>query len=175
MPFERKNKEMKDLGSSSHCHRNLPWTTAFRNQLKNCISNQSEWSTSNLIKGSVQNEHDTEINRYIPAIKFAKSYNYILIDGNKYRSGTVIVFKIDEEKGPILRQIFKIYEVSGHMYFLLKKVEIDYFNEHHHAYTIALSQKPVTLMHTDHFTIKCSCLLVKVEKLGYFVSTKYRL
>ena len=174
MPFERKNKEMKDLGSSSNCHINLPWTIAFRNQLHACYLQEKTWSDTNIIIGGILNEFDYEINKVCPNIPYAKTYKFIEIDGKKYLPGSIIVTKIDENKGPVFRQIYKIYCINGHFYFLLNKVLTNFFDGHSFAYDVTITNDTIQLLHIDRYIIKTPCSLIDTGD-NYYVMPQYQL
>ena len=169
MPFERKNKQMKELGSSSKSHINLPWTIAYRNQLHMCSTQNKISLDSNIKVGTIDNEFDTDIRRVLKNVQCAKSYKYLEIDGRKYSPGTILVSEIDVNKGPILNQIFKIFQVRDNFYFLLKKVEIDYFDPNYYANKVTISNKLEKFIHIDRLLIKCPCSLHQKHQSDYVV------
>ena len=174
MSEERKYQDMKNYALSSNCHKNVPWTIAFRNQLSSCKSEENLAMESKIERGTILDNTDVQINSIMSHIASAKTYKYIKIYGKKYRSGTVLVVRVDDD-GPVISSINKIYEINGNIYFLLNKIEIIYFNCHYHVYQVINTNSPNELIHVDKLPAMCPpCLLVKKDE-AYYVATRFQI
>lgn len=92
MPFERKNKELKETAVSTRCYKNVPLTIGIRYQLRQSFSNFTNQNTEkHSILGKIENEKDTYISNFLPTIKSAKSYKYVEICGNKFICGSIVI------------------------------------------------------------------------------------
>lgn len=176
MPFERKNKELKQLAINTSCYKNLPWTIAFRSQLR--MSEVTKTLQAMQIKinlGPLLNNSDFEISTILSNITSAKTYKFIKIYGKILRPGMVLLITNDENEGPVMREISKIYEINENIYFLLNEIIIVYFDAHYHAYKVQLTNKIVQLIHVDRLPTTCPpCCLIKKGD-SHYVATRFQI
>lgn len=172
MPYERKNRILKEIAVSTRSHRNVPLTIGFRNQLQQCYSQiMCDNVKNDIILGTIEDENDTDIANYIPTIKTANSHKFVKICGKKYICGSIIVIEINDKEVEF-GKILKIYNISKHVYFLVSEVVNLLFDYHYYAYKVNVYNEPHAFYNTKMLPKVGPCLLTKIQS-DYYVTTRY--
>ncbi|KAL7294354.1 hypothetical protein TKK_0012362 [Trichogramma kaykai] len=147
MPFERKNKEEKEIAVATTSNKNLPLTLAIQNQLHNAHirENLVLGIASYYTFGPIENNDITSfiLHRHLPSINMSEQtfkYKHLTFANKKYQEGTVVFFNVDDDE-PQFGIISSLYKTGQHISLRIECMNTLRFNKHYHAYEVDLTNK----------------------------------
>ncbi|XP_066592936.1 uncharacterized protein [Prorops nasuta] len=171
MPFERKNKQLKNTIICNASGKNLPFTVCIKNQLKQCyLNNKYIQNKCDLSFGTLDEENDLEIQQFFPLVTFAKSYNFIQICGKQFSKGSIVVVKVTDD-GPLFGEISKIFAIGKETFLLVTEMDCINFKHHFHVYNVEMLASR-TLVNVNDLPRIDPCLLITLNNKKYVI-TRY--
>ncbi|KAJ8681983.1 hypothetical protein QAD02_017775 [Eretmocerus hayati] len=155
MPFERKNKELKEVAGAVKNNRNLPYTIAMNNQINMCYLKEfSDGVTKDYLRGPLEDElvSDSSIQAYFPESaqkNCIRKMKHLQLLGKKYCEGTIFLAEIHGVDEPYFGKIVGIYDVSGEIYVVASILGADYFHKTLHAYIVPKTVLTTKALHID--------------------------
>ncbi|KAJ8686086.1 hypothetical protein QAD02_021880 [Eretmocerus hayati] len=154
MPFERKNKELKEVADATKSNRNLPLTVATNLQLNACYVKEfcqgidTDYQKGPTVTGIV-NSGISQIFAHVENKKCIQQISSVHMLGKNFSEETVFLADIDEDEEPYFGEVKGVYEVSGQIHILTSMLETLYFYDHRHAYKMSGEILETRTIHID--------------------------
>ncbi|KAJ8676810.1 hypothetical protein QAD02_012597 [Eretmocerus hayati] len=177
MPFERKNKELKEVADATKCNKNLPLTIAINNQLNSCYMLEfCEGVKSDYEKGSVLlTAVDRDTRAYFAGVEGGESVqqiSHVQILGKRFSEKTIFLADITDDGEPYFGEIEGVFDVSGKVYVVSSMLETLYFYDHCHAYRMSGKVLEKRIIHIDDVPRMDPMLRVECNT-GFYLSCRY--
>ena len=172
MPFERKNKQIKDMVVSTECKKNYPLTIGISNQLQMCYLKEFCTNVQRDYKiGTISNKEDKCHIENLAGTDYT-CLKYIEILGKTFKKNTVFLVDICGVEYPQFGIVEKIYMFQNDLYIYTKYLRTVSFNKHYHAFEVSHDLcKYVSLNIKEIPRISPFLLVKKMNKL--YVATRH--
>lgn len=142
--FEAFHNIAKRIGQVNFNYRNLPKTVANHIQTISCSKFQDgeTFTTDQIILGPKQKLKDPLKNileQTRTAIQNVEPVSWMILNGWKFRNGTVILIKhsyLEECNLPVFAQIIHLFTKDEFSYVVVSKLSTVLFDEHYHAFQV---------------------------------------
>lgn len=179
MPFERKNKELKELANTTCCRKNVLKSIAIRSQLKLAYTKEFTDDISESITLGTLKTNPTNLKLIIDSItpgiisseeSKLQSNSFVEINGYKYCEGSIFVKEIDQE--PNFAYLSNIFKINDVVYFLGYSYALEYYSEFYHAYKVTTSETPDSIVMINKMPHVPPALVVS-KKGDLYITTRF--
>ncbi|XP_058789057.1 uncharacterized protein LOC131663019 [Phymastichus coffea] len=176
MMFERKHRDFKNVAKNVTCSKDLPYTMGFRNQiLLSCKKEFTEPIDIEYKLGSLTD--DTRIycqmTKYFENIISIKSYTFVEMLGNQFKSGTVCVYGINEDEEPTFAKVKHVLKINGDVYLFACSLQYIDFDYKYYAYEVANNETPDTLINMNELCYTPPGIFFVNKKFKCYIATKF--
>ncbi|KAJ8678171.1 hypothetical protein QAD02_013958 [Eretmocerus hayati] len=142
MPFERKNKELKEVAEAVRNNRNRPHTLAINAQLNMCYMKEfsdgidGDYQRGPLLSDDVDPDISILFREKRQNDQQIRELKYVEILGKEYSKGTYFGADTRGVDDPYFGEVQGVYDISGDIYVMASIVRTLYFDQKRHAYRI---------------------------------------
>ncbi|KAJ8684995.1 hypothetical protein QAD02_020788 [Eretmocerus hayati] len=170
MPFERKNKTLRAIATACNSSINLPLSICKRHQLSFCNIGKKISGMMPIFKlGLILDPADQELRTFqnLSHHFSVPTYRSITLYNKNYSQGSIIFLGSNDEEGPKLRSLHKIYKINGNIYFLLQELEVITFDSHYHAYEVVETKRCSDFVEVSKLPRQIQCVMAKIDGTHY--------